>query len=165
VHDGRTGERIAGPLKGPWVTTVSLDGELVGATGGDVTRYDLATLEPIADLPGASGEVNMLQFSDDGSVLLATSNDETLSVYDVGTGTRLGDRIAHDAPLIYGGALRHDGRAVAVTVPTGVAIWDLDPDHLRDAACQLAGRNLTEREWDTYLNSLGPYRRTCPQFT
>jgi hypothetical protein len=66
--------------------------------------------------------------------------------------------------LISGGFLRHDGRAVAVTVPTGVAIWDLDPDHLGDAACQLAGRNLTECEWNTYLGDLGPYRPTCPQF-
>ncbi len=88
-----------------------------------------------------------------------------MSIYDVATGTRISDPITHDAPLVYGAFLRHDGDAIAVTDRTGVAIWDLDPAHLRDAVCRLAGRNLTNREWDTYLADLGPQRPTCPQYT
>jgi DNA-binding SARP family transcriptional activator/WD40 repeat protein len=164
VHDGRTGEQIGQPLLGPGVTSVSLDGVLVGATDGAITRYDLDSLQPLADLPGARGEINTLQFSDDGTILLATSLDQTVSVYDVATGTRLGDPIPMVAPFIYGAFLRYDGRAVAVTDREGVAIWDLDPRHLRDAACRLAGRNLTSTEWDTYLGDLGEHRPTCPQF-
>jgi hypothetical protein len=163
VHDGRTGEQIAGPLEGPWATQVSLDGELVGATTG-ITRYDLETLEPIAVLPGSRGAVNSLQLSNDGSTLLATSLDGTLSLYDVRSGTRLGDPIGHLAPQIFAGFLRRDGRELAVTDATGVAIWDLDPEHLRAAACTLAGRNLTRTEWDTYLAGLGEFRPTCPEF-
>ena len=164
VHDGSTGEQIGPPLLGPDVTSVSLDGILVGATGGDITRYDLDTRQPLADLPGARGEINTLQFSDDGKTLLATSLDQTVSIYDVSTGTRIGDPIPIVVPLIYGGFLRHDGRALAVTDRTGVAIWDLDPMHLRTAACRLAGRNLTTTEWDTYLGDLGERRPTCPEF-
>ena len=67
-------------------------------------------------------------------------------------------------PFISGAFLRHDGHAAAVTDRTGVAIWDLDPTRLRDAACQLAGRNLTPTEWDTYLGNLGEYRPTCAGF-
>jgi WD40 repeat protein len=163
VHDGRTGEQIGDPLHGPWATQVSLDGELVGATTG-ITRYDLETLEPIAVLPGSRGAVNSVQLSNDGSTLLATSLDGTLSLYDLQSGTRLGDPIQHAAPNIYPGWLRHDGGELAVTDTTGVAIWDLDPEHLRDAACTLAGRNLTRTEWDTYLADLGEFRPTCPEF-
>ena len=115
VHDGDTGEQIGPSLSGPGVSSVSLDGVLMAATGGDIARYDLATLERIADLPGARGEVNTLQFSRDGTVLLATSLDQTVSVYDVASGTRLGDPIASAAPFIYPGFLRPDGGAVAVT--------------------------------------------------
>jgi hypothetical protein len=53
---------------------------------------------------------------------------------------------------------------VAVSVPTGVAVWDLDPDHLATAACRMAGRNLTATEWSTYLGDIGPRRPTCPDY-
>ena len=148
---------------GPGVTSVSLDGVLVGATKGDITRYDLRTLQPLADLPGARGEVNTLQFSDDGTTLLATSLDQIASVYDVATGTRLGDPIPTVAPLIDGAFLRHDGGAVAVTDREGVTIWDIDPPHLQTPPAGSPG-NLTSTEWDTYLGDLGEHRPTCPEF-
>jgi WD40 repeat protein len=165
VHDGRTGERIGGELYGPEITSVSLDGLLVGASSGDITQYDLETLKPIAKFAGARGEVSTLQFSRDGRILVATSNDQTVSVYDVATRIRLGDPIPTAAPLIYPGFLRPDGGAVAITARDGVAVWDIEPSHLADAACTLAGRNLTETEWDTYLSDLGDYRTTCPAFS
>ena len=104
-----------------------------------------------------------LQFSADGTILLATSEDQTVAIYDVATRTRLGDPIPVDAPLTVFGSLRPDGRAVAVSVSDGVAIWDLDPDHLA-AACRMAGRNLTTAEWATYLSELGDRRATCPEY-
>jgi DNA-binding SARP family transcriptional activator/WD40 repeat protein len=162
VHDGRTGAPVVGPLVGPHLTSVSLDGVLVGAASGSVTTYDLETLEPIVTLPGARGEVNTLQFSRDSSVLLATSLDQTVSIYDMASGTRIGDPIPHAAPFIYPGFLHPDGHTVAVTVREGVAIWNIEPGHLAAAACELAGRNLTETEWTTHLEDLGDRRSTCP---
>ena len=163
VHDGATGERIAGPLRGPFPTSVSLDGVLVGASAGEITQYDVDTLRPIATFPGARGEVNTLQFSADSTTLLATSLDQTVSIYDVATRTRIGDPIAAAAPFVYPGFLRPDGKAVAVTVRDGVAVWYIDPERLADAACELADRNLTHAEWETYLAELGAYRKTCPR--
>ncbi|WP_380167605.1 BTAD domain-containing putative transcriptional regulator [Jannaschia sp. R86511] len=163
VHDGRTGALLVGPMTGADITSVSLDGVLVGATGGEVTRYDLGTLEPLQDLPGARGEVSSLQFSDDSSVLIAASHDQTVSVYDVPSGRRLGDPVLSSAPLSFSAYLRPDGKALAVTDEHGVAVWDLDPAHQLEAACRLAGRNLTGTEWTTHLGSLGPVRPTCPE--
>jgi DNA-binding SARP family transcriptional activator/WD40 repeat protein len=164
VHDGRTGAVLAGPRVGPHLTAVSLDGVLVGATGGSVARYDLETLEPIATLPGARGEINTLQFSRDSAVLLATSLDQTVSIYDVASGTRIGDPIPTAAPFIYPSFLHPGGHTVAVTVREGVAVWDIEPDHLAAAACELAGRNLTVTEWSTHLGELGDRRATCSAF-
>jgi hypothetical protein len=58
-----------------------------------------------------------------------------------------------------------DGRQLAVTAQAGVSTWDLDPEHLLDAACQLAGRNLTETEWSAYMSEFGSQRETCPHTT
>ena len=128
---------------------------------GEITEYDLDTLRPIASFPGARGEVNTLQFSADSSTLLATSLDQTASIYDVATRTRIGDPIAADAPYVYPAFLSPDGTAVAVTVRDGIALWDIDPEHLAAAACNLADRNLTAAEWEAYLGEIGTYRKSC----
>lgn len=60
-------------------------------------------------------------------------------------------------PIVGGNAgpvLRPDGKAIAV--------WNIEPDRLAEAACRLAGRNLTRSEWEAYLGDLGPHRATCP---
>lgn len=161
VLDGNTGAVLAGPMPGPNLTSVSPQGTLFGTTAGSITRYDLATLQPLDELAGARGEINTLQFSDDGRLLLATSNDQSAALYDVDTGTRLGDPIPTSAPLVYPAYLRPDGEALAVTDEDGVVMWDLHPAHLERAACAMAGRNLTPTEWASYLPQLGDYRATC----
>lgn len=164
VYDGETGEHLAGPQEGPLWSAVSLDGIVVGARGGEITEYDLETLEPVGTFPGARGEVNALQFSADGKVLFASANDQTVSIYDVATRRRIGDVIPTFSPHIGPGNLRPDGMAVAVNQRNGVVIWDIDPQHLAEAACILAGRNLTQSEWRTYMSGFGAYRSTCPQY-
>lgn len=162
LHDATTGERLAGPVAGVDRVAVS-DRAVAGARGGAVTIYDPQTLEAVHDLPGARGEVNRLAFDADGRTLLATSNDQTVSVYDTASWTRLGDPIPADAPLIFPAYLHPSGNSILVTVARGIALWRLDAETLRTAACQVAGRDLTRTEWAAYLAELGPYRPTCPQ--
>ena len=45
-----------------------------------------------------------------------------------------------------------------------IKMWDLDPDHWVDAACKVAGRNLTRAEWNDLVGNLAPYHATCSQF-
>jgi outer membrane protein assembly factor BamB len=165
LYDGRTGERLAGPVVGLRHTDIGRDGTLYGGdeTGG-VARYDLDTLEPLATFPQARGSIETLEVSDDGRLLLVGSANQTVSIYDVATRTRLGDPIDTGRIIVdgFGGpVLRPDGNAFAVNGRDGLAIWNIEPDHLADAACQIAGRNLTRAEWDAYLSDVGAYRATC----
>ena len=68
-------------------------------------------------------------------------------------------------PIWAGAAFSSNGTELAVDTEQGIVVWDLDPDHWVDAACDVAGRNLTHAEWDQYIGDLAPYRATCPQFT
>ena len=52
--------------------------------------------------------------------------------------------------------------AAAAVVGGGIVSWDLDPAKWETAACRLAGRNLTQAEWDQYIGDLAPYTTTCP---
>ena len=45
----------------------------------------------------------------------------------------------------------------------GGEIWDVSRANVNAAACGLAGRNLTNQEWDKYLTWAGPRHTTCPQ--
>lgn len=147
--DDHERHRLAGPLRGPQQTSVSLDGVLVGATAGEITEYDLDTPTTDHDLSRGEGRGEYAPI-------------QRRLNYDGATRTRIGDPIPAAAPFVYPGFLRPDGKAVAVTVRDGVAVWNIDLERLADAACELADRNLTDKEWQTYLGELGAYRKTCP---
>jgi WD40 repeat protein len=59
-----------------------------------------------------------------------------------------------------------DGERV-VTAPAGpgqsVVLWDVDLTDWEATACRIAGRNLTQAEWQQYLAGQ-PYHVTCPQW-
>lgn len=161
VHDVASGKVVADGLVGPQLVAYAPNGDLYAAQDGRITRHDPSDLRRLGTLPGAHGEVNSLQFTRDGSLLLATANDETATLYDVSTGLRLGDPIRTAAPLIVPAWLHPDGKTLAMTVKEGVALWDLDPTRQFAAACRLAGRELTPEEWTTYLGDDAHQIATC----
>ena len=124
-------------------------------------------MTPRTELAGITAEPAGLQLSSDGRRLLATSRAGTVSLYDTGTGLRLGDPIEVSASAfgpngdLVSATLRPDGKALAVTGANGVLVWNLDPAALSRAACRLAGRELTAVEWRTYASALGGRRAVC----
>lgn len=159
--DAATGAAISPELTGPELTAMAGPGELIAADDDRLLRYSVPELEPIDALPGPQGGLTSLQVSDDRRTLAAVASNDTVTLYDLGAGIRLGDPIQSESPLITPGYLRPDGRELLVNMRDGVAAWDLDPDAQFDAACRLAGRNLTREEWATYFGAIAPYRETC----
>ena len=138
-------------------------GVAVAATlNGHVVELDPTTLEVVgAPFPGTNGAVFSLAIDDAGRRLLVRAADGSLRVLDIATRTQLGDPI--DTGVVIGNAtLRPDGLAAAAATDQGVVIWDLDPAHWVEAACELAGRNMTRQEWNRYLGDLADYHVTCP---
>ena len=162
VFSTASGKELERGLEGQEQTLLSPAGLLAAASPrGELNLFDLDTLQPVAAFPGARGLVSSLQFDDDGSTLVVTSPDQAVQIFDVRSGLRLGDAIPSESPRTEGW-LRPDGDAVAINVRAGVAVWELDPDHLLSAACRLAGRNLTRTEWSTYVGTARAYRHSCP---
>lgn len=159
--NGHTGEELVPSVPGAEVSVLGLGGEIFGATGGHISRYD-SQLRQAASIGSAGGGIASLQLSEDGAVLLAASNDQTVSVFDTATSAQLGTPIISTAPFITPGFLRPDGLAAAVTGRRGVVEWNLDAAALAVAACTFAGRNLTEAEWSSHLTAFGEWRATCP---
>jgi hypothetical protein len=56
---------------------------------------------------------------------------------------------------------RPAGRMLAIAFQDGrVLLWDLDPASWRARACAVAGRRLTEQEWEDFLPGR-PYQPYC----
>ncbi|MFE5670093.1 BTAD domain-containing putative transcriptional regulator [Agromyces sp. NPDC056523] len=159
--DAATGAAISPELTGPELTVMAGPGELIAADDDRLLRYSVPELEPIDALPGPQGGLMSLQVSDDRRTLAAGASNDTVTLYDLASGIRLGDPIPSGSPLITPGYLRPDGRELLVNMRDGVAVWNLDPDAQFEAACRLADRNLTREEWATYFGAIAPYRETC----
>jgi DNA-binding SARP family transcriptional activator/DNA-binding beta-propeller fold protein YncE len=168
LFDGETGERIRKGLVGIGLTTLTARGDVVGTFRyTSIVRYDADTFDRIGALPGAPGGLDTVNVTADGRLLSTYSLNNTVTVYDLAGGVQLGGPIPvtgewnYPQGLSYSGVLRADGTELAVNVPAGIAVWDLRPSSHADAACRMAGRDLTRDEWMAYLSDLGPYRSTC----
>ena len=101
--------------------------------------------------------------SPDGLFAVTADLGHRIQLVDLRAGRVIGPRIriVHDSFGVFG----RDGTTIYTSTPDGKAtVWNLAPDHVRDEACALVGRNLTQEEWNLYLPGAGPRRKTCPQF-
>jgi WD40 repeat protein len=116
-------------------------------------------------LSGALGG-SEIDVSEDGSLAVATGQDHSVTLYDIASGEQIGDRLIIPDAEVVATAIRPDGKELAMGGGVGreILVWDLDPEHWVTAACELAGRNLTPDEWDTYIGDLAEFRKTCPEY-
>jgi WD40 repeat protein len=165
AYDAATGTPIAGMWAPQLINTaVSADGIGAGAAAdGGLVLFDAATLKTIADLPASHGYLLQLQFSTDGALLAVSNNSDGIRLFDAAMRTQLGDAIpVSDEAFGWAFSLRGDGRELAVPDgPLGAVLWNLDVSSWLDAACAVAGRNLTPEEWEPYLADFGDYHETC----
>ena len=154
------GSVISPVLVGPAVTTLAGD-TVVGAEGNRLLTYSVDDLAVTGSLPNTAAGTTSLEASSDGRTLLATGPDGNATLFDLASGMRLGDAIPSAGGDGFAASLRPDGRELIVVLADGLQVWDLDPDSQAEAACRIAGRDLTREEWDTYLGTIGPYRSTC----
>jgi WD40 repeat protein len=168
LFDADTGERIRKGLVRIGVTTLTAQDEIVSVLRNrSILRFDADTFERIGSLPSGTGGLDSVNVSGDGRTLTVYDLNETVSVYDLVGGIRLGDPIPVAAEWnfpglgTFSGVIRADGEEFAVNVAAGIAVWDLRTSSHAEAACTMAGRDLTRDEWSAYLSELGPYRSTC----
>ena len=124
-----------------------------------------ATLTPTRTLTNLNEGIRGISFSPDGRWLATTGVDDDKVA---SRPNRLWDLWADDPASNWIEVRWHrnwpppeftpDGRWLAAN-GEGVYLWPLDPEELIRMACQTAGRNLDEQEWDTFLSGQ-TYRKT-----
>jgi hypothetical protein len=130
-----------------------LIGAYESATAGSVCEVDPTTWRTTPLLHTSA--VASPQISPDARFYVGLNLDPfDTFVHDLPSGALLGK-----LPGV--GILSPDGRTVVSSRNGDLVAWDLDPAAWQRRACQAAGRNLSQDEWDQYFPG-ETYRQTCP---
>lgn len=144
---------------------------LSGPSMADGTRH-VALLDPVSLRArpasiGSRAPKGVGVYSPDGA-RFAISNGAVVSLWDARSVTMLAS-LATDGgsgsglPFEEGGVgFAVDGRVLIASTSAEVLLWDPDSQRALEAACRMAGRDLTDEEWQTYLPDRGPFE-ACPQ--
>jgi len=136
-----------------------------GSEDNMIILWNVATGQPIGQpITGHSGSVTSVAFSPNGKMLASVGFDKTVILWDVETKRPIGQPLRGSQEIIYGVAFSPDGKTLASGGGSkSVMIWDLDPQSWIEKACQRAGRNFPQDEWQYYFPD-EEYRKTCDQW-
>ena len=166
------------------------DGKVLASGGGDqqvaLWAVDAGSRHPVKQLLGRLSQSNTIEdvaFSPSGTVLAAADGDGSVCLYDVKTREAIGNNSCltehssnHNLSAIWAVSFRHDGSGLLAAgdgnplVEWSSVLWaeSGDDQHtVADAVCRLAGRNLTQDEWNVAFvgTQIADGRdRTCPSY-
>jgi WD40 repeat protein/class 3 adenylate cyclase/tRNA A-37 threonylcarbamoyl transferase component Bud32 len=164
LRDGRSLKlvaRLPGGDEGWWVR-FSPDGRLLAVVSPHYTQlWDVAKRRRLGPpLRGHEGLVFTAEFSPDGRTLATSGSDGSVILWDVRSRRTLGKLPGRLGQI--SGRFTPNGRRLFVLHELGGAQrWDVSPDAWSKHACRVAGRELTEAEWDEFVPDQD-YRRVCP---
>ncbi|MER5419437.1 serine/threonine-protein kinase [Streptosporangium roseum] len=111
---------------------------------------------------GGDGAGARLAYSPRGDVVAAGIDSQSVALWDIATGRRLGQPIVAHTGDLQSLAFTADGsRLVTVDSAGTLAEQPVDPERVAHAVCERAGRTLSPEEWRAYLADV-PYRDVCP---
>jgi WD40 repeat protein len=150
---------------GVYAADISNDGRslVTGATDGIVHLWDVASGASIGTpLTGLKPFADTVDISPDGSAVVGADGSGDVLLWDVTTGTVIaGPLPGPSSQEAVAASFISDGRSVVVVSVTGSAwLWDVDPSDWETLACEVAGRSLTQQEWQEFLPDRR-YHATC----
>jgi WD40 repeat protein len=103
-----------------------------------------------------------VDMSPDGSAVVGADGLGDVLLWDVSTGTLIAGPLPHTNPQdAVAASFVSGGRSVVVVSARGTAwLWDVDPSDWEMRACGMAGRSLTQQEWQQLIPDR-PYHATC----
>ena len=122
---------------------------------GEVVMWNLNSNSLLAKLPTHSHEP-VIAFSPDGRLL--ASGDTYVYLWSVQQHAQVADLgSAGDVQAL---SFNPSGTILMSVASSKVTMWQLDPRSWIGRICSAVNRNLTEREWDSYVPGW-PYQRLC----
>jgi len=166
VRDVASGRLVGKPPLDELARSVSFspNGKLlfVGLHNGTGTFFSTEDWKPAGPaIRGHGQRILNARFTPDGQTLATSSADGTVQFWDVASRRSIGAPLVVQRNAFVTSILNRDG-SYLYALPTGTEGMRLalTPPRWRDLACAIAGRELTQREWDEVLPHR-PYRKVC----
>jgi WD40 repeat protein len=165
LWDGATGRQLAVTEENSYVQNVSQwspDGRTIFSAGSDgVMRVWTADLTLRREFHLGVTAVVDADFTTDGSLVAVADQAYVIRVVDPSSGRQLASfPLSHEPTSV---DFSPDGRSIVATDKQGTLTTFAGPALWVDTACRLAGRNLSQNEWDGFAGSDRAYRRLCGQ--
>jgi len=144
----------------------SPDGKILasGSYDNTIILWDVETRRPIGQLlTGQYSSVNSVSFSPDGNILASGTYDNII-LWDVETRQPIGQPLIGNAVYVVSVVFLPDSNLLASGDGSSIFLWDIDPESWQQQACQRAGRNFNQIEWERYFPG-DAYRETCEQWS
>ena len=136
---------------------------ITGGQTGIARLWDLPAGTPRgAPLTGLTGFADTVDLAPDGSTAVGADTAGNVLLWDVPTRSTIGDPFPGPvADRNAAASFTPDGRSVVVVSDTGAGwVWDVDQSDWLVRACAVAGRSLSQQEWQEFLPDR-PYHATC----
>ncbi len=156
ASDGDAFEFRHSSIEGNGVTALAMsdDGQTLatGAMDRRISLWDTDTLEarPGGEFTGHRGNVTGIVFWDGGETLISSDDAGDVLMWDVSE-RRLFGTLGGPTDDVRSLEVDSASETLLASSEDGfVWTWTLDPDEWRFRACELAGRNMTQAEWELY---------------
>jgi len=151
---------------------ISHDNKMLASGGGvpgahalseyEVGLWDLTSGQLVGTL-NSTAVIESVAFSPDGTALAVGAWDGYLTIWDVGTQQRIGQPVRVSKNGVRPLAWSPDGRTLAAgAYRGGITLWDMSVEDWINQACQEAGRQLTQTEWQQTVGNSTPFDPVCP---
>jgi WD40 repeat protein len=151
------------PMRNPEGIAFSPDGRhaAIASRQGEVMVLDTTTGTAVRPPVKAHKDpINSLAYSTNGSRLVSSGADGSVSLIDGDTAALIGSIVIPNQTTA-SADFRPDGHTVVIaSLDYGIYHWDTRLEHAITFACQMAGRDLTAEEWREHFPNRA-YRPTC----
>jgi WD40 repeat protein len=111
-----------------------------------------------------SARILDVKFSPDDKQIATSSMDKTVKIWDANNLTNRPITISKHLGWVLSVAFSPDGRHLVSSSESGdyIYVWPTRSSIMAEQMCGKVSRNLTQREWETYISYDIPYQKTCP---
>lgn len=144
----------------------------INSTGSRIAFVDKSGTLRLADarnnsilrvIAAHSARILDVKFSPDDRQIATSSMDKTVKIWDAANITNRPITISKHEGWVLSVAFSPDGRNLVSSSESGdyIYVWPTHTSIMADQMCGKVARNLTQREWETYVSYDIPYQKTC----